>query len=216
MATSFELAIYGGIVVALGGIVVALFAESFSRRKSLLIEAGALLAFAFPAIVVGVAINVFWGKIGTLEFLPQFLSEFVDEKIYGGMGIFFLCYLMLYLPFAVRSVRASLSRMEPRQLEALALTKRSSWAGFRAVIFPVALPGFAAAFLLGFVLSMGELGASLVVQPPDYSTVQIRIFNMIHFARDEEVAALCVMVVVVTLLPMLTYVTLFNRKVEVL
>ena len=58
--------------------------------------------------------------------------------------------------------------------------------------------------------------ASLIVQPPDSSTVQIRIFNMIHFARDDEVAALCVMVVAICVLPCLVYTLLFNRKVEVL
>ena len=55
-----------------------------------------------------------------------------------------------------------------------------------------------------------------IVQPPDWSTVQIRIFNMIHFARDEEVAALCVMLIAAVVLPALVYVLTFNRKVELL
>ena len=37
--------------------------------------------------------------------------------------------------------------------------------------------------------------------PANYETVQVRIFNMVHYFRDEEVAALCLLVVGMALVP---------------
>ncbi len=213
---SFVLALGGAVVVAAGGLGVALLASRMGRKRGFMVEVLALLPFAFPAVVVGVAMNRFWGGFANATFLPSFLRGWVDHFIYQRSGIYFLCYLTLFLPFAVRCVAAALKLVDPRQVEAGLLVQRSPWNRFRGIVLPVIAPGVMAAFLLGFVLSLGELGAGLVVQPPDSSTVQIRIFNMIHFARDEEVAALCVMIVAITLLPTLMYSLLFNRKVEVL
>ncbi len=213
---SLWLALFGALIIAVCSTIVALFASRLGRKRGFVVEILALLPFAFPAIVVGVAMNQFWGGFRDFNFVPGFLRSFVDESIYQSSGIFFFCYLTLFLPFGLRCVVAVLKQVDPRQVEAGLLVHRSSWARFRGIVLPILLPGVVAAFLLGFVLSLGELGAGLIVQPPDASTVQIRVFNMIHYSRDDEVAALCVMVVAVTLLPTLIYSLLFNRKVEVL
>jgi iron(III) transport system permease protein len=223
LGRSFELALEGGLVVAFGGLIIGLAAERLSRGRGFALEAATLLPFAFPAVVVGVAINVFWASIanwlqgvaGSSAFMGA-LASFVENGIYRGEGIFMACYLMLFLCFATRCIRAALARVEPRQIEAGLLSGRGGLARFRAIVLPVILPGFLSAFVIAFILSLGELGASLIVQPPDWSTVQIRIFNMIHFARDEEVAALCVMLIAAVVLPALVYVLTFNRKVELL
>ncbi|MFT7618817.1 MAG: ABC-type Fe3+ transport system permease subunit, partial [Planctomycetota bacterium] len=54
---SFKLALVGAIVVAIGGTVVALYASRLDRKRGFVVELLALLPFAFPAIVVGVAMN---------------------------------------------------------------------------------------------------------------------------------------------------------------
>lgn len=223
LARSFQLAFEGGLVVALGGLVIGLAADRMKRSRGFLLEATTLLPFAFPAVVVGVAVNVFWANIANAlariaghSALLGALADFVEHGVYRGEGIFMACYLMLFLCFATRCVRTALSRIEPRQIEAGLLSGRSPRARFWAIVAPQILPGFLAGFVIAFILCLGELGASLIVQPPDWSTVQIRIFNMIHFARDEEVAALCVMLVSAVVLPVLLYVLASNRKVEVL
>ena len=77
-------------------------------------------------------------------------------------------------------------------------------------------PGILSAFLLGFILSLGELPAAMIVNPGRFQTAQVRIFNMIHFARDEEVAALCVIVILLALVPLTLFALLSRKRLEVL
>jgi len=208
LGSSLLLATVSALALGVAGTLIALLAASWGGRRALVLNVITLLPFAFPAIVVGVAMNLFWSRF---ESLP-----WINEYVYNGAGIAVLAFLALFLPFAVLSVRASLKRISPSSLEAAVLSGRSSLAVFRSITFPMIRPGIAAAVVLGFVLTLGELPAGLIVCTDQWQTVQVRIFNMIHFARDEEVAALCVMVVVLAMVPMALYSLLFNKKVEVL
>lgn len=205
---SLVIATWSAVAITVSGCAVALLAHRAGRRRGFWVEALALLPFAFPAVVVGVATNVFWSGFQDVPF--------IDRWVYRGAGIGMLMYVMLFLPFAVRAVRTALDRVGPHVVEAAELTGRSGPAVFARVVLPMIRPGIAAAALLGFVLSLGELGAGLTARPPDWDNAQVRIFNMIHFSRDEEVAALCVMMVLLVIVPTALYALVFNRKVEVL
>ena len=67
------------------------------------------------------------------------------------------------------------------------------------------LPALGVGALLAYVLCLTELDATIVTYPPSYETVQVRIFNMVHYFRDEEVAALCLIVVGLALLPVAVF-----------
>ena len=45
-----------------------------------------------------------------------------------------------------------------------------------------------------FVLSVGELSASLLVLPPGVTTISVRIFQLLHYGVDDRVAALALSV----------------------
>lgn len=205
---SLLIASTSAVAICVAGVIVALAAHRAGRRRGFLVEALALLPFAFPAVIVGVATNVFWSGFGE--------SDFIDRYIYRGAGIGMLMYVMLFLPFAVRAVRTALDRVGRHVIEAAEVSGRSGPAVLWRVVLPMIRPGVAAALLLGFILSLGELGAGLTARPPDWDNAQVRVFNMIHFSRDEEVAALCVMLVLLVLIPTALYSLVFNRKVEVL
>ena len=75
-----------------------------------------------------------------------------------------------------------------------------------------ALAGGAA---LVFVLSMRELDAAIFV-PAANGTVMFRVYNAVHFGRDDFVAALALLVVFFVALPGLAW-SLFGRgRMEVL
>ena len=77
----------------------------------------------------------------------------------------------------------------PRRPRASRATDRSA-APLR-ILLPMQLPALGVGALLAYVLCLTELDATIVTYPPSYETVQVRIFNMVHYFRDEEVAALC-------------------------
>ena len=48
------------------------------------------------------------------------------------------------------------------------------------------------AWLLCFVVSLSEIGASFLVVPPGKSTLGIRFFTLIHYGVYPDAAAVCV------------------------
>ncbi|MEZ6196177.1 MAG: iron ABC transporter permease [Planctomycetota bacterium] len=208
---SLILAVVAGITIAAAGLLVAGFANALGRRRGFLVEVLALLPFAFPAVVVALSLNEMWGSLSALR--PDGL---LDRWVYRGMGLPLIAYLALFLPFGVRGVRATMTRLSPRPEEAAMVAGRGSLATFTSVTLPRLAPGILAAFVLGYILTLGELVAGLMVNTDRWQTAQARVFNMIHFSRDEEVAALCVMIALLALVPTAIYAVAFNRRVEVL
>lgn len=56
------------------------------------------------------------------------------------------------------------------------------------------------ALLIVFALSMGEFGVSLLVTPPGYQMLSIKIYNYLHYGASDVVAALCLLMVFIILL----------------
>jgi len=65
-----------------------------------------------------------------------------------------LCYI--WFPFTVLPIYASLERIPGSLLEASGDLGAKGWLTFRRVVFPLALPGVAAASLFAFSLSLGD------------------------------------------------------------
>lgn len=190
---SVELAICSAIVVTAAALALGTFLRRLPRRLAIAAEAAALLPFAFPALVVCVAVNIFWSKLAAFSW--------VDRFVYGGLGVSVSAWLMMFLPFALRAVDAALSRIPRGAEEAAALSGRSGGAILSRIVLPLAASGIGASMVLVWVLVMGELSVGIVVSAPGWQGVQVRIFNMIHFARDAEVAALCLVMTIFAVVP---------------
>lgn len=54
-----------------------------------------------------------------------------------------------------------------------------------------------AGVLIVFALSIGEFGVTLLVTPPGYQTLTIKIYNYLHYGASEIVAVLCLFMLVV-------------------
>jgi ABC-type Fe3+ transport system permease subunit len=100
-----------------------------------------------------------------------------------------LPYVMLVLGWAVRFV--------PRaQLEAAALDGASPARVFWHIAFPALRGPMAVSALIAAVLSLGELGASVIVAPPGTAPLGVRIFTLAHNGVDNALAAICLWLLV--------------------
>lgn len=79
----------------------------------------------------------------------------------------------------------------PRDLIDVAATEGAGgWALFTRVALPIGKTSIAAAWLIGLALALGELPASLLVAPPGVDLLSVRIFNLIHYGVDDQVAGI--------------------------
>ena len=66
-----------------------------------------------------------------------------------------------------------------------------------------------------FVLSMRELDAAILV-PAANQMAMFKLFNAVHFGRDDFVAAMSLLIVFATVLPALLWALFSDRRLEVL
>jgi iron(III) transport system permease protein len=142
--------------------------------RSRIAWAAAVFPLALPAPLAGLGLAVLWDPPGTLA-MPV------------------LAALTRGAPLASILLAAQRRRTEPRLLEAAHVFGRSRWHAWRAVHLPLVGRGVLAAAGLVFALSLGELGATLMVVPPGAQTLTLRVYTFLHAGASEEVAALCLL-----------------------
>ena len=81
---------------------------------------------------------------------------------------------------------------------------------FRHVIFPLCWRPCLLAALAVTVLSLGEISASKLVETPGWDTLIHVIFDRMHYGVGNELAALCLLLLVVILLGATIVVTAFR------
>ncbi|HZX37310.1 MAG TPA: ABC transporter permease subunit [Streptomyces sp.] len=163
LTTSLITAVTASLLALTVGSWAALAAASLKKRGRRAIDALFMLPVAVPSVVVGLAILVAFSK-------PPMLLN-------GTRWIVILAHTVLVTAFAYQSVAAAVVRLDPMYEQAAAsLGARPSYVLFR-VKLPLLLPSLNAAAGLCFALSMGELSATMMLYPPDWMPLPVRIFT---------------------------------------
>ena len=228
-----------------------------ARHRAPGLEAVGFSCLAFPPVVVGVALLLFWSRASSGDFPASFLITAVlvlaayavgvrgsparlggtallvlaslllggyllhrlkvPAKIYrGGAALLVLAYLARFLPFTVRLFRNGFLALDPDE-DAAARLAGHGWLRRTLVVELPRMGGvLVGTAVMAYVLCFTELAATLMVIPEGSQSVQIRIFNMIHYRAVGEVAALCVLVILLAALPVVLLALLGRKKVDVL
>lgn len=141
------------------------------------------------------------------------LAETVQKR---GFTLIVIAYLARFLPFTVRMFRAGFQALEREEEDAARLCGHGPVSRAIHVVGPRMAGAIAGAAVMAYVLCFTELPATLHTIRPGWQSIQMRIFNMVHYQQIEEVCALCVMVVVMATLPVVILATLVRRRWDIL
>ena len=156
-----------------------------------------LLLFTLPGTVIGVGLIALWNR-------P------VTNILYASAAMVILAYLAQYTALTSRITLATLANI-PRSLEEAAQMTGAPWlARIWRVVVPTALPGVLGAWLIGFIFCLRDLGASMLVYPAGQDTLPVRIFTLMANGAPSLIAALCVILVAVTLVSLAALGLLFR------
>ena len=80
-------------------------------------------------------------------------------------------------------------------MDSATLDGASAWAQLTRVAMPQRKMAIAVAWWVALAVAWGDLSASILVVPPGVMTLPIRVFGLIHYGVDDQVAgiSLCVM-----------------------
>ena len=116
-------------------------------------------------------------------------------NFWGLLGV----HVFITLPYVIGTVGAVLERFEPSVEEAALTLGASPWSTFRRVTLPLIKPGVLAGSLYAFVVSFGDIPATMFVTSTSTTTLPVQLFHAIEFDYSPALLALCSLVVVLSM-----------------
>lgn len=131
--------------------------------------------------------------------------------IYGTLWLLLIAYLTMFLPLGVRTIAGVMLQID-KSLEECAQMCGASW-GFRVrtVTIPLLVPGLIAAWLLLFIASVRELGASILLMGPHSKVITPSIVESWFGTSSELTAALALIQTLVVAVAMIVLVAVTRR-----
>jgi iron(III) transport system permease protein len=65
------------------------------------------------------------------------------------------------------------------------------WTRLLRIALPQRRAALALAWGIAFALGLGELSAGILVAPPGLTTLTLRIFSLLHYGVEDQVAGIC-------------------------
>lgn len=159
---------------------------------------------------------------------PSVISSTIDKLSYGGyalpgvivaLGLVFIfnnhipmlyntfymiaiAFVVRFLPQAMQAGDASLSLVSPRMDEAARSLGYPAWKVMFKVVLPSIMPGVLAGGALVFVSSIKELPATLMLRPPGFDTLAVRVYYEASEAIYHQAAPGALLIVLVSIIPL--------------
>lgn len=141
----------------------------------------AFLPLVIPGLVLGVAL------------LYVYLR--VPLAIYGTLWILFIAYLTRFMPYGMRYASTSMFQLG-RELEESALMSGAGWwQMFRRIVLPLLAPGLVAGWIYILIVSVRELGSSVLLYSPGKEVLSIVIWEEYRNGSLPQVATVGVMLI---------------------
>jgi iron(III) transport system permease protein len=190
IANSLILSALGATIVSTVAVALGYARARARDRVANVADILLVVLFAVPSTIVGVALIGLWNRPGALG------------AIYGTDAMFVLACMSRFIPVAALILAAAVRYVPVSHEEAAAAAGAGWFHTVRRIVLPQLRHGLAAAWIVVFVLSFGELGASILVAPPGESTLPIRIYTMIANAPPAQVALLALLQALVVFAPL--------------
>jgi iron(III) transport system permease protein len=131
--------------------------------------------------------------------------------IYGTFWILLIAYLTVFLPLGVRTISSVMMQLD-KSLEECGQVCGASWGQrTRTITIPLLRPGLLAAWLLLFVASVRELGASILLMGPHSKVLTPAIVESWFASSSELTAAMALIQTFVVGLAMVLFVLITRR-----
>jgi len=155
--TSVLLGLAAAVVAVLLALPLALLTTRSRSRAAALFERTSYLSYALPDLVAALAI-----AYGAIHYL---------RPAYQTVGLLVMAYAILFVPLAVVALRATLGQLEPRLADCARTLGHGPLRTLWRVTLPLIRPGLAAAAVLIFAFTIGDLSTAQVLLPPGMATL---------------------------------------------
>lgn len=174
------------IVALVSGSWAALALRGMKRLPRRVLDLVFFIPSAVPSVSVGLGLLVAFSQ------KPLLLN--------GTTAIVIIAHFVLISAFTYGNVSAGLARLAPEFEQVAESLGAHPFYRLRRITLPLVAPYLIAAFSLSFALSMGELGATVMVYPPGWVTMPVGIFGLADRGAVFDASALTVLLAAATLI----------------
>ena len=157
------MAVIGASILALP---LAYITSRFAFRGTVLIQTLGFLPLIMPPFVGAVAMQLFFGRNGSVNLLLDDWFGFKIAFMDGLNGVIFVQSIH-YFPFILINLSAGLRNIDSAMEEAAQNLGASGFRLFRRIVFPLAMPGYIAGASLVFVKVFDDLATPLLLNVKD-------------------------------------------------
>jgi len=181
-------AVFGATLLTIFGFFTGYLIRTRALRFWRSVDFVTIFLFALPGTVLGIGLVTLWNR-------P--LTNF----IYATPLIIILGYLARYTALTSRISAAYLGQI-PGSMEEAARIAGAGWFRRMALIVaPLAKNGLFAGWIAGYVFSLRDTAVTMLVYPAGHDTLPVRIFTLMANGSPRLIAALCIIMVAVTIIP---------------
>lgn len=198
-------------VIAFRSLPLDTYAEAWQTGKEELFTSVATAfvgatVMTIIAVVMAHAIHTGgWGRnVGRLSFLPFLLSGPVIAIalinlwnrpgpagwVYDSVAIVILAYMARFFAFVYLGAAVAVSRASGPMEEAAVMSGVGPWQRLVGIVLPYRAPFFVGLWCFAFIYCFGEVGATVLVCPPGYTTLPVRLHSLLHYGPTNLTSAL--------------------------
>ncbi len=186
---SLEYAAVGATLLTFLGFFTGYLVETRALGLWWYLDSLTLFLFALPSTVIGIGLIGVWNRPFT-------------NLVYGTPVIVVLGYVAKYLALTSRISVTQLGLI-PSSMEEAAQVLGAGWLKrIASIVAPLARPGLVASWFVAYLFALRDTGITMLVYPPGHDTLPVRIYTLMANGAPSLVAALCVVMVSLTLLPL--------------
>ncbi len=192
-------AVTGATLLTLLGFFTGYLIQTKAVKFWRSIDSITIFLFALPGTVIGIGLVSLWNRPWT-------------NFIYASPLIIIIGYLARYTALTSRISVTQLAQIPPSMEEA-AQVAGAGW--FRRMVFivaPLARRGLFAGWIVGYIFSLRDTGITMLVYPAGHETLPVRILTLMANGSPRLIAALCVLMVAMTIIPAGVLWALFNSN----
>lgn len=196
---SLAYAAAGATLLSVLGFFVGYLIHTRAFRTWRAIDSLTIFLFALPSPVIGIGLVSLWNRPAT-------------NLIYATPMIILVGYLAQYTALTSRIIVSTLAQIPPSMEEAAQVVGARWLRRLGLIVAPLARRGLATAWLVAYIFCLRDVGITMMVYPPGHDTLPVRLFTLMANGAPDLIAALCVLMIAATLLPLAVLGMVFKRE----
>lgn len=187
MVHSLTDATVGATAITVLGFGLAYLIERSGKRRRQGLDSLLILLLTLPGTVLGVGLILLWNRATT-------------AWLYGSLLIIVLGYVARYTALATR-IQGMALRQVPTSYEEAARLAQVRWGTeVLRIHAPTLKHSLMASWVIAFIFCLRDLDTTMTIYPPGQETLPVRIYTLMANSPESVVAALALMLILMTLL----------------